>query len=235
MDSVFRFKEFELTHGKSSMKVGVDAVLLGAWAGEKASVILDVGTGCGIISLMLAQRFPEALIDAVDIDALSVEEATANFTQSLWTDRLKVWKAEFPNDILNSEEKYDLIVSNPPFFLSGVDSPSTRRERARHQDKLSVFSLIEFSPAILKNEGTLAMIFPYDFIEDAIKKALENDLFPKRICRIKNREGKKVKRVMMEFQKSVNSDVIQEDLTLFNDDKPSEPYKNLCKDFYLKF
>lgn len=235
MDSVFRFKEFELTHGKSSMKVGVDAVLLGAWVGDNVSEILDVGTGCGVISLMLAQRFPNATIDAVDTDVPSVEEADENFSRSLWAHRMKVWRAEFPTDFVKATKTYDLIVSNPPFFQSGIDSPTSQRERARHQDKLSVQSLLEFSPSLLKEEGILAFIFPLEYLEATLDKAKENDFFPRRICKIKNREGKKSKRVMIEFQKSVNSELIWEELTLFKGGKPTEEYKNLCRDFYLKF
>lgn len=185
------------------MKVGVDAVLLGAWAGEKATRILDVGTGCGVISLMLAQRFPEALIDAIDIDESSVDEANLNFKNSPWSRRMKVWISEFPKRFEIINEKYDLIVSNPPFFQSGISQPSTPRERARHMDKLSVFTLLEFSPKILKEDGILAMIFPSEFEEKVIETASHYSLFPKRICKIKNREGKSEKRVMIELQKKL--------------------------------
>ncbi|MCH5242572.1 MAG: methyltransferase [Muribaculaceae bacterium] len=232
---MFRFKHFDVSHSQSSMKVGVDAVLLGAWTRNYGRDIIDIGTGCGVISLMLAQRFPEAFIDAIDIDLPSVEESGVNFANSPWKDRLKVWLAEFPKDLKTLNKQYDLVVSNPPFFHSGIENPSTSRERARHQDKLSVFSLLEYAPEILKETGTLAMIFPLEFIEKVKESAIYKGLRPKRICRIKNREDKAAKRVMIEFQKSVNSELKEEDLTLFNGIYPTEAYKNLCGDFYLKF
>ena len=232
---MFRFKKFAVTHGKGSMKVGVDAVLLGAWAGERACKILDVGTGCGVISLLLAQRFPEAKIDAIDIDIPSVEEASDNFSKSVWKNNLKVWRAQFPNDLEGATEKYDLIVSNPPYFLSGIVSPMTQRERARHQDTLSVFSLLEFAPGFLSEDGVLAIICPSEFETPAIEKSSISGLYIKRICRIKDREGKKGKRIMMEFQCKKTNTIKEEELTLFKGGAPTEAYKYLCRDFYLKF
>ena len=233
--SVFSFKQFEVSHGKGSMKVGVDAVLLGAWTDHKAGKILDVGTGCGVIALMMAQRFPDASVDAIDIDPLSVEEAYFNFSKSEWKDKMKVWNAEFPKDLFGTDVKYDLIVSNPPYFLSGVDSPQTQRERARHQDSLSVFSLIEYASKFMNDDGGLAMIFPSEFENKVMLKASKFGLFPKKICRVKNSKEKSVKRVMIELVKNGEIMLKEEELTLFKDGMPTLEYKNLCKDFYLKF
>lgn len=237
-EDVFRFKKFDVSHSESSMKVGVDAVLLGAWAGINAHNILEVGTGCGVISLMLAQRFPDATITAIDIDVASIEEARKNFANSPWSSNIKGVIEEFP--IVNSSLhfKYDLIVSNPPFFLSGVICPSTPREKARHQDSLSVFSLLRYSSQLMKDDGRLDMIFPSDYYEKVIKVAEENDFICVRECWIKNKEAKETKRIMAEFKKrrsEKDESIEKSQLILFEDGVPTSDYIDLCKDFYIKF
>ena len=232
-ENVFSFKQFKIHHGSSSMKVGVDAVLLGCWAGEKAETILDVGTGCGVIALILAQRFQEAKIDGIDIDQESIEEASLNFNESPWRERLKVEKRKFPN--IEKYKKYDLIVSNPPYFSAGLKNPETPREKARHQDTLSIFTLIEECGKYLTECGRLSMIFPSEFYDMAIKRGEEKGMFPSRVCFIRDREASKEKRVMLEMGKE-RKDFIKEKLVLFGDErKPTENYRALCKDFYLKF
>lgn len=236
-DEVFRFKEFEVNHGNSSMKVGVDAVLLGAWAGQNSEKILEVGTGCGVISLILAQRFPSAHIKAIDIDEGSVKEAEGNFRQSKWSDRLRVEKEKFPEETIERGEIFDLIVSNPPYFRSGIDNPETRREKARHQGSLSVFSLLENAPVLLHEGGRLSVIIPAEFEEEAIKAGKEKGMQPIRGCRVRNNSRRPVKRVMLEFEFSKKEGLSfkQEELTLFENGEPTNAYLDLCRDFYLKF
>ena len=240
-ENVFKFKKFEVHHGKSSMKVGVDAVLLGAWAGRDANFILDIGTGSGVIALMLAQRFPNSRILGIDFDNPSVEEADMNFKLSPWKERLTSENLKFPDDILGKGLNFDLVVSNPPYFRSGVINPGSQRERARHQDSLSIFSLLEFSPLILTPGGSVSLISPIEFCEEALKTGKSNRLQLSRICYIKDSENRAEKRVMMEFIKSNDSskDPEIDNLTLFKRrdviSEPTEEYRNLCKDFYLKF
>ena len=239
-NEVFSFKHFKVFHGHSSMKVGVDAVLLGSWTEAKHDIknILDIGTGCGVISLILAQRFTSAKVTGIDIDEASVREASVNFKRSDWCERIEVRKSCFPDDILKSSELYDLVVSNPPYFNSGIANPVTPREKARHQGRLSVFSIIENISPLLNKDGLLSVIYPFEYRRDVIKKAQENYMRIKRECQIKNRINRPVKRVMMEIQKaktpfSSNWDI--EELILFENDKPTEKYRQLCKDLYLKF
>ena len=165
---MFRFKNFSVSHSRSSMKIGVDAVLIGSWAAENASEILDVGCGCGIISLMMAQRFPEAQILGLDIHPESVEESRSNFVSSPWSRRLKAIEGEFPIASELCERKFDLIISNPPFFASGLTELKTPRERARHQASLSVESLLKHSKDFLIQNGVLAMIFPENSYGEAL-------------------------------------------------------------------
>ena len=236
-EEVFRFKNFEVVHGKGSMKVGVDAVLLGSWAGENEAKILDVGTGCGVIALILAQRFPKAIIEAIDIDFPSVKEAAFNFSNSPWDKRLKVRLLKFPEEINNTEEKYDLIVSNPPYFKSGITSPATQREKARHQDSLSVFSLLRNAQKNLEEEGKLAIIFPRAYYEEALMTGENFNLLPNRICFIRDNEFRQDKRVMVEFTFNGRSQQHPqiEQLTLFDRGEPTIEYRKLCHEFYLKF
>ena len=223
------------------MKVGVDAVLLGAWAGKKAGKILEIGTGCGVISLILAQRFPESKILAIDIDKESVKEAERNFETSPWRDNLKANILRFPEDIIDTTKKFDLIVSNPPYFESGILRPDSRREKARHQDSLTVYSLIKYGEHILSEKGRLAIIFPIDFLERIEKDIIETGLILKRICRIRDNESKREKRVMIEcsHREDCNEELKEESLTLFEIKEgrrePTLSYQNLCRDLYLKF
>lgn len=234
---MFRFKRFEVRHGQGSMKVGVDAVLLGCWAGEKANEILDIGTGCGVIALILAQRFPEAKITAIDVDLPSVEESSENFLNSPWSARMKAQMAEFPGFVKEVRKKYDLVVSNPPYFSSGIINPISQREKARHQYSLSVFSLIENASEMLSEKGRLAIIFPTEYMESVKEKVLMAGLHIFKTCMVKNREGKNSKRVMMEFGICNEDNLVtkEENLILFEDEKPTKDYLNLCRDFYIKF
>lgn len=231
----FKFKYFEVSHFQSSMKVGVDAVLLGSWAETKGNRILDVGTGCGVISLMLAQRFPDSQITAIDIDQLSVTEATENFRKSQWTKKLIARLESFPNETLLKGEKYDLIVSNPPFFNSGITSPESRREKARHQKELSPFSLVENSSGLLNPGGSLCMIFPAEFTNEIIRRGEDIGLHSIRLCGIRNNPHRPEKRVMLEMSPESRGSCEVEHLILFEEGEPTPRYLTLCKDFYLKF
>lgn len=215
------------------MKVGVDGVLLGAWAGVKEGKILDVGTGCGLIALMLAQRFPGSEIIGIDIDEASVMEAGENFAGSPWGSKMRVILGQFP-DAISEDEKFDLIVSNPPYFRSGVDNPETSRERARHQDSLSIFTLMKDSRKFLRKEGRLAMIFPGEFYEELIKEADNSGFSAARVCFIRNNERRPYKRVMTELIIDRKGDRVKaEMLTLFRGGEATEEYKKLCGEFYL--
>lgn len=236
---VFRFKNFSVKHSQSAIKVGVDAVLLGAWTKAlRQGDFLDVGTGCGVIALILAFRYPGAKIEGIDIHTPSVEEAAFNFQICEYSNNLKASLTEFPVGILERKDKYDLIVSNPPYFSSGIINPSTPREKARHQGNLSVFSLLENASSLLHWNGLLSIIFPIDYYEGVLDKADKNGLVPYRECRVRDNMNRPEKRVMMELinnkQKGGNNWPIER-LVLFEDKEPTQNYRELCKDLYLKF
>lgn len=234
--SVFRFKFFECSHARASMKIGVDAVLIGAWADtDGARRILDVGTGCGVIALMCAQRNAVAHVTAIDIDADSVDEACINFMASPWSSRLEARLMDF-NCI--SEEKFDLIVSNPPYFDSGVDSPDSPRLVARHQNVLSPAVLLENGSRLISPGGRIAIVVPSSRFEELCGVAASVGLKLRRSQFVRGHEAAPVKRALMEFSESGVSAglAFMPVLTLETmPGLPSDAHRTLCKDFYLKF
>lgn len=247
----FRFKKFTVEHDKSAMKIGVDGVLLGIWANvEGASHILDVGCGCGVIALMCAQRNDSCDILAVDIDGNAAEEARGNFSNSPWNDRLACRCMNFNE--LEESEKYDLIVSNPPYFNSGVDSTNSARTLARHQGELSPQILLSKGNRLLSPEGRIAMIIPSEQLTDIIDHAESEGLEPCRITLVKGNCKAEVKRALVEFMKAERAAVQSDENETKHEDKdnccinntlvleevpgePTQEYRSLGKDFYLKF
>lgn len=237
---VFRFKQFSCQHYGSSMRIGVDAVLLGAWARVEGSCILDVGTGCGVIALMCAQRNSAAIIDAVENDAPSVQEASANFQVSPWSDRLHVIHENYLN--FNPDYKYDRIVSNPPYFSSGVDADSSVRMHARHEGDLSPISLLQHSRELLNPGGTVSIIVPYLRADEIISETRVLNFNLIRRLDVRGNATAPLKRSLLEFtnilinnQESLNP-TVSEPLTLeISPSKPTYEYRELCKGFYLYF
>lgn len=224
------------------MKVGVDGVLVGCWAdGEGAKRILDVGTGCGLIALIMAQRYPKARIFGVDVDEASVEEARGNAAASPWSDRVEIDRRSFPDGFhIDSEEgaEYDLIVSNPPYFDSGVVNAATPREIARHQGALSPSTLIRHSRQMLRDGGRLAMVVPLEEEARLEAEAESQGYQLLRKCRVRGHDKAPWKRVLLEWQKGKEPgrEVEAEFLTLEEEPgRPTEEYRRLCRDFYLKF
>lgn len=240
-ERLFKFKQFSVHHSQSAMKVGVDGVLVGAWADASGQRVLDAGCGCGMIALMVAQRNPAAVVDAVDIHAPSVDEANLNFSLSPWGNRLRARVADF-NDLASGQGQYDLIVSNPPFFDSGVAEPETPREVARHTAGLSPLTLAELSAALLEPGGRLCLITVAGTEENIAAAASRHGLARARLCRVTDHEGAPCKRVLMEFVKTDGTDPEHDpvpqvtDLVMFNPDKtPTEGYRALTGPFYLHF
>lgn len=239
-ERLFRFKEFSVRHARSAMKVGVDGVLIGAWVDSNGERLLDIGTGCGLIALMLAQKNDLAFIKGVDIDADSVDEARENVTMSPWKERVNIELCSF-EELCGEENKasYDLIVSNPPFYDAGVKCPSTPRERSRHQSELSPQVLIRESRSLLKPGGRLAFIAPAEKAESMLAVASESEMVPRRICYVRDSAASPEKRVMMEFIYSNRRDMPQPEvshLVMFDaTGQPTFEYRELCGPFYLRF
>ncbi|WBL25972.1 tRNA1(Val) (adenine(37)-N6)-methyltransferase [Zunongwangia sp. HGR-M22] len=233
----FQFKEFEVHQDRCAMKIGTDGVLLGAWVElpENLNSILDVGTGTGIIALMLAQRSPAQLIDALEIDENAYEQAVGNFEASDWGDRLFCYHAEFGEFVeeMQDEEKYDLIISNPPFYNADYKTTSKERDMSRFQDALPFELLLEGSTYLLSENGTLAVIIPKNQEESFLTTAENFQLFPKKITYVKGNQDSEIKRclVLLGFD---NTKTEKDELTIEIDrHQYTEAYKNLVKDFYL--
>lgn len=237
--SPFKFKKFSVWHHRSAMKVGVDGVLIGCWTDVNDAVsILDVGTGCGLIALIMAQRQPDAKITAIEIDDESAMEAEQNFTESPWNERLRLVNGSFPSK-LNCDpvcEKYDLIISNPPFFKSGISKVSSPRERARHQGDLSPASILIDSLPMLNPDGSVAMVIPAEYSSDLenIAESLGYSLVRK--CLVRGHSDAPFKRVLLQWKLTKGLSCQGEQLTLeITPGNPTDDYRDLCRDFYLKF
>ena len=219
------------------MKVGVDGVLLGAWADVSgAKRILDIGTGTGLIALMMAQRNPDALIDALEIEPEAYNEALLNVQQSPWQEWIQIELCSFQVFAEKSDLKYDLIVSNPPYFTNGHKAPLENRATARHSDSLSLSALISGAIGSLNKTGKIALVLPIESLPELMKLVVLNNLFISRICHVKPNPQKPVFRILVELTKS--ECIFQEETLMIEFEKHHDytpEYKELTKDFYLKF
>ncbi len=288
----FCFKEFKVRQSHSAMKVNTDGVLLGAWLSlphdgygyKDADLVkpindyctrgrfrvLDVGTGTGVVALIIAQRLSKNgkfskldssissesfsfSIDAIDIDKPSVDEANYNFSQSPWAEQMNVKEISLQNflkeNLLTEKEtngnllveKYDLIVSNPPYFIDSLKAPCKRRSSARHNDDLPYEVIIEAAVKMLKDEGKLAIVLPAEEGEKFINNttgAIVTTLQLRRRCRVKTLIDKKEKRYLLEFVKSQQPCNMVEEVLIMQETgglEYTKQYKNLTKDFYLNF
>jgi tRNA1Val (adenine37-N6)-methyltransferase len=234
--SPFRFKQFEIHHDKCSMKVGTDGVLLGAWCtAEGAANVLDIGTGSGLIAIMIAQRNGECHIDAVEIDRECCMQASENIAASPWHSRIELHHKSFQEFCSRNTGPYDLIVTNPPYFQNSLASPDPKRTAARHAGSLSMDDLIAGVRKLLAPDGTYSMVMPVQEAIIFIGKARESSLFCRRITSVIPNPGKPPKRLLLEFSFR-EGDVQRTDLvTELERHVYSAEYKNLTKDFYLYF
>ena len=231
----FQFKQFTVRHDKCAMKVGTDGVLLGAWAPvQDVKRILDVGAGSGLISLQLAQRNPEAVITSVEIDPAAAAQAQENIQSSPWSNRMEVVCCDFRK--YHPEDKFDLIVSNPPYFVDSLQSPDPGRNAGRHTVSLSYGELIEGVLALLAERGLFAVILPVH--EGAVfeQMALERGLHVVRKLQVQTKPDVPAKRVLMEFARCQAP--LRFATLVMETGRPqeySEAYRGLTRDFYLKF
>lgn len=206
----FKFKQFTVEQDRCAMKIGTDGVLLGAWVSIKNNPfsILDIGAGTGIIALQLAQRSYAEMVDAIEIDGNAFEQCVDNFENSPWGDRLYCYHASLEEFMEEIEDKYDLIISNPPFYSPPLPAASppigekkipNSRKLARFNDALPFDELIESVSLLLSDEGIFSVIIPRKEEESFIKMASEVNLFPNRICRVRGNETSEEKEVCWSF------------------------------------
>ena len=235
----FQFKEFTIHQDKTAMKVGTDAVLLGAWCtvDNYLDSILDIGAGTGVISLMIAQRSDAMTIDAVEVDEKAYEQAVENFEKSDWGDRLYCYNAtfqEFADEIAAEEERYDLIVSNPPFYTDNFESEDVSRNKARFTSSLSFQELLVGVSKILSENGIFSTIIPFKEEMIFINIAKEHHLFLNKVCRVQGNKKSEVKRSLLAF--SFQETELEETHLIIElaRHQYTEDYIQLTKDFYLK-
>ena len=219
------------------MKIGTDGVLLGAWTplDNNPFSVLDIGSGTGIIALMLAQRSGAQQIDALEIDEDAYEQATDNFENSPWNDRLFCFHAGLDEFIEEPEDEYDLIVSNPPFYSEDYKTDNDKRDLARFQDAMPFEDLVEAADLLLSENGVLAVIIPFKEEEKFITLARDFDLFPIKITRVKGTPSAEVKRSLMAFSRSEIAVFPVDELIIETARHIYTPeYIDLTKEFYLK-
>lgn len=228
----FAFKQFVIHHDRCAMKVGTDGVLLGAWTDvSKTHRVLDIGTGTGLVALMLAQRC-EATIIAIDIDKDAVGQAQENVLASPWRNRVEVGE----QDVRSYETNmlFDTIVSNPPYFIDSMRCPDGQRSTARHTDTLHADELMEKVSELLTPEGKFSLILPFEQSEEVVWIAEGVGLYPSRHTCVITRPGLSPKRSLMEFGK-IKGECMEDELTIeLERHVYTEEYIALTKDFYLK-
>ena len=231
----FEFKQFRIEQQRSAMKVGTDGVLLGSWAEVKdACRILDVGAGTGLIALMLAQR-SEARIDAVEIDVTASEEAKFNFEQSGWNDRLNAINEDFHLFSGLTHETYDLIVSNPPFFINSLKTKNEALSVARHNDMLTFGQLISGARKLLNPCGRLCLIIPFTSNVEFRESARLAGFYLRQQLSIFPKAGRAPKRILLEFSLEPGYPLENELIVLDQSGLYTSNYKLLTSPFYLAF
>ena len=214
------------------MKVGTDGVLLGAWCDVVcAKRVLDVGTGCGLIALMVAQRNRETHVEAIDIDQNAINEAKTNIDNSPWSSRVDAFCADFNDYVAN--EPIDLIVSNPPFFTENVMAANRSRNIARHSVTLTMEQLINISKLLLADDGKLAFISPIGQESSIRTCVVKASMWIKRFARVVPVEGAEPKRILWELVKSPTETAEEQIIIKIDDACYSQQYISLTRDFYL--
>ena len=235
--SKFQFKQFSIEQDRCAMKIGTDGVLLGAWTpiDNNPANMLDIGTGTGVIALMLAQRSNAQQIDALEIDEDAYEQAVDNFENSPWSDRLFCFHAGLDEFVEEPEDEYDLIVSNPPFYTEDYKTDNEQRDLARFADAMPFEDLIEAADLLLSENGIFSIIIPFKeegrFL--AIAKAYE--LYPFKITRVKGTPTSEIKRSLLAFSRKETIDFPVDELIIETARHIYTPeYIDLTTDFYLK-
>jgi tRNA1Val (adenine37-N6)-methyltransferase len=235
--SKFQFKQFSVEQNRCAMKIGTDGVLLGAWTplDNNPYRILDIGTGTGIIALMLAQKSLAEQIDALEIDEDAYEQSVDNFENSPWSDRLFCFHAGLDEFVEEPEDEYDLIVSNPPFYQEDYKSNDDKRDLARFQDAMPFEDLIEAAALLLSENGIFCVIIPFKEEAFFLNLAKEYELYPLKITRVQGTPTTEIKRSLIAFDRNQNN-IIETDTLIIETARHiyTPEYIELTKDFYLK-
>lgn len=236
MSLPFHFKQFTVHQDRCAMKIGTDGVLLGTWASVEGrpNAILDIGAGTGLIALMLAQRSPAETVDAIEIDEAAYEQCVTNFEASPWADRLFCYHAGLNEFVDEMDEKYDLIVSNPPFYSENVSSGDPSRDTARQNRSLPFGELLESVSQLLAPTGIFSTIVPYREEVPFARLALGLGLRPSRITRVRGNLTSGPVRSLMEFSHETTDPIVSELIIETERHRYTPEYIDLTRDFYVK-
>lgn len=232
--SNFKFKEFEISHQYSTLAVGTDAILLASFINQpNAQTILDVGTGCGVIALALAQKSNiETKIHAIDIDESSIIECKNNFENSPWNNQLK---AECINYLELTDNNFNIIVCNPPYFRDALLNPDLYKQKARHQDDFDMSQFAKFCFNSSNIEGLIYLIYPYNDIDYLLKIFETENFYLNKILKVYPKKNKDANRAILEFSKTENT-LQTETLIIYNDNNQyTSEYKTFTRSYYLNF
>ncbi len=232
----FQFKQFTIQQEQAAMKVGTDGVLLGAWSSVPGpgGRVLDVGTGTGVIALMLAQRTKSVTLDALEIDPLSARQAEENFRNSPWKERIHCIQSSFQDYSAQCHLQYDLVICNPPFFSGSSKAPTREKNLARHDDSLSLEDIFKGSVLLMKKTSIISLILPVQKLAQAMDMISEYKMHCSRLTRVRPVALKPPKRVLLEVS-SMPGELIEDELTIETDKRHvySDGFKNLIEEFYL--
>lgn len=241
MNKPFKFKEFTIHQDRCAMKIGTDAVLLGAWASikHKPLSILDIGAGTGVLALMLAQRSAEAginpeVIDALEIDEAAYEQCVDNFEYAPWADKLFCYHASLGEFVAEIDEPYDLIISNPPFYSEDFKTENQQRDMARFQDAMPFSHLLEGVSKLLSETGEFSVIIPFQETATFIALAANFHLFPNKLTQVQGNPGSEIKRSLLAFTR-IKTEIAKTHLIIETErHQYTDDYIALTKNFYLK-
>ena len=236
MSKPFRFKQFSVAQERCAMKIGTDAVLLGAWTDvdSQPNSILDIGAGTGVLALILAQRSGAELVDALEIDDAAYEQCVGNFEASDWGDRLFCYHAALDEFTEEIEDQYDLIISNPPFYTDTFKTENEERNKARFEDAMPFTELLKSVSKLLSPTGQFNVVIPFSEESSFIELAAKEGLYPSRILHIRGQESSPVKRSLICFRFEKQTIETQELIIEITRHQYTKEYTNLTKDFYLK-
>ncbi len=232
---LFNFKQFTVSQERCAMKVGTDGVLLGAWAGiHSISAALDVGTGSGVVALMLAQRFKCEVV-GVEVDKDAAGQAQENFMNSSWASRLSLVHSPFQEFAEKTHKKFDLIVSNPPYFSEDIKSPNYQRSLARHSENLTLEELVDRALHLINHSGCIAFILPYNKRKQLIQAMIKNGLWMQRESFVHPIPHEEPNRILVEMGLE-SKPIVRRETIVIEENKRHlyhSSFRQLTKDFYL--
>lgn len=234
----FRFKQFTVKQDKCAMKVCTDACLFGAWVADQIKSflqkqILDIGAGTGLLSLMIAQQLPNAYIDVIEIDEDAAQQAKENFESSPWQNRLHVYHSSIQKFALHASKKYDIIISNPPFYEHDLKSNDTKRNLALHSSDLKLDELISIAEKLLKDDGKLFVLLPYHRTAALEKILMQHKLYARKIVLVKQHSKSDFFRVMFCISKACGEVFIEEIIISDGNNSYSNMFIKLLAAYYM--